>query len=55
MRGGYVNNQSIPFVRTDPENRCAAMLVFGRQVRAAIHCDVIVLFKQIKIRPKTSL
>ena len=29
MRQGYVNNHWIPFVRTDPDNRCAAMLVFG--------------------------
>jgi hypothetical protein len=32
MRGGYVNNHWVPFVRTDPENRCAAMLVFGQKV-----------------------
>ncbi len=32
MRQGYVNNHWIPFVRTDPDNRCAAMLVFGSQV-----------------------
>jgi hypothetical protein len=34
MRGGYVNNHAVPLVRTDPENRCAAMLVYGRQARS---------------------
>ena len=32
MKAGFINNQSIPFLRTDPEGRCAAMLVFGRKI-----------------------
>jgi len=32
MRQGYVHNHWIPFVRTDPDNRCAAMLVFGQKI-----------------------
>ena len=32
MRSGYYHNHSAPFVRVDPENRCAAMLVYGRKI-----------------------
>ena len=32
MRGGYVHNHSTPFVRVDPDNRCAAMLVYGKKI-----------------------
>lgn len=29
---GWVTNHEIPIVRVDPENRCAAMLVYGRRL-----------------------
>ena len=32
MRAGYVHNHFIPFVRVDPESRCAAMCVYGRKI-----------------------
>lgn len=32
MRDGWVTNHEIPIVRVDPENRCAAMLVYGRRL-----------------------
>ncbi len=32
MRSGYHHNHSIPFVRVDPDNRCAAMLVYGKKI-----------------------
>lgn len=32
VRSGYVSNQSIPFIRVDPESRCAAMLIYGRKI-----------------------
>lgn len=39
-REGYVHNYSIPYLRADPDGRCAAMLVFGRKI-------VILPFKRI--------
>ena len=32
MRAGYVHNHFIPFVRVDPDSRCAAMCVYGRKI-----------------------
>ncbi len=32
MRGGYVHHYRVPDVRVDPEDRCAAMLVYGRKI-----------------------
>jgi hypothetical protein len=32
MRSGYHHNHSVPFVRVDPDNRCAAMLVYGKKI-----------------------
>jgi len=32
VRGGYVHNESVPCVRVDPDNRCAAMLAYGRKI-----------------------
>lgn len=31
-KGGYVHNHSVPFLRADPDGRCAAMLVYGRKI-----------------------
>ncbi|CAB4055468.1 CPSF1 [Lepeophtheirus salmonis] len=31
-RQGFVHNYVVPFVRADPDSRCAAMLVYGRQI-----------------------
>ena len=31
-RSGYVHNHSVPFLRADPDSRCAAMLAYGRKV-----------------------
>lgn len=31
-KGGYVHNFSIPYLRADPDGRCAAMLVYGRKI-----------------------
>lgn len=31
-KGGYVHNYSVPFLRADPDGRCAAMLVYGRKI-----------------------
>ena len=32
MLGGFVHNEWVPSVRVDPENRCAAMLAYGRKI-----------------------
>jgi len=32
MRGGYARNLSPPEVRVDPEDRCAAVLAYGRKI-----------------------
>lgn len=32
MRGGFIHNDWVPAVRVDPDNRCAAMLVYGRKI-----------------------
>lgn len=32
MLGGYVHNEWVPSVRVDPENRCAAMLAYGKKI-----------------------
>ena len=31
-KGGYTHNFAIPFLRADPDGRCAAMLVYGRKI-----------------------
>lgn len=31
-KAGYTHNFSIPFLRADPDSRCAAMLVYGRKI-----------------------
>ena len=31
-KGGRVHNFSVPFLRADPDGRCAAMLVYGRKI-----------------------
>ena len=32
MKDGFVHNEWVPSVRVDPDNRCAAMLAFGRKI-----------------------
>ena len=32
VRGGYIHNECVPCVRVDPDNRCAAMLAYGRKI-----------------------
>merc|ERR1719427_218227 len=32
VRGGYIHNEWVPSVRVDPDNRCAAMLAYGRKI-----------------------
>ena len=32
MKDGFVHNEWVPCVRVDPDNRCAAMLAYGRKI-----------------------
>jgi cleavage and polyadenylation specificity factor subunit 1 len=32
VKEGFIQNEEIPLVRVDPENRCAAMLVYGKKI-----------------------
>eukprot|EP00092_Neocalanus_flemingeri_P020040 GFUD01021700.1.p1 GENE.GFUD01021700.1~~GFUD01021700.1.p1 ORF type:complete len:1406 (+),score=514.90 GFUD01021700.1:53-4270(+) len=32
VRGGIIHNEWVPSVRVDPDNRCAAMLAYGRKI-----------------------
>ena len=32
MKDGFVHNEWVPSVRVDPDNRCAAMLAYGRKI-----------------------
>ena len=32
VRGGYIHNECVPCVRVDPDNRCAAMLAYGKKI-----------------------
>jgi len=32
IREGFISNEDIPLVRVDPDNRCAAMLAFGKKI-----------------------